>query len=657
MPWLFLLVLVPVAGVGAMLLLRRQAEFAMEGGPDPDAWEGTRRRSPGLGLVIEPEPEAPRAPIVRTVHQPRPPKSAARLSLTPMKAAVVDDEEEAEVEETWESLPETRQGLEALRNKAPAPVIEAPVEAPEPVRADPQMRVAALVEALHAGEEAPAAAPAPLAAPAPVPAVTGTVTEKVAVVLRRQVPVRDEPPRSWIGGLPMMPESVAWPLGPTTDHPEYGRTPLHFAAQIACEDLPADLWGGLGPRTGWLLLFLNGQDWDTFDNPEAVQVLHIDALGPERAPPPGIRPVYDEMCVGPDYDFVRNQEEIPAKWRRWPVDVVAITNQLVEGAGRPTIIPDDFALELYDGAPVGEQLYHPQVRMPFSWRGALYIVDSVARVLATPHAPQYDPLREQVFEPGWIGAAIERVDAEIGRWEQNPAMHAAAGGSESAIARERRATIMQRIDDLHATRALLAESGDGETLIATIDQSFQNYVAWCEAAKIRVDAFREEITKGDLDQPMDLPDWEALRYELEIERQPYWTLVSGGADRLLPVRIDKSLLDFAARGLDAAQLQVAADYYVSPQLRPMVPDEIVAELEPHWRALYSNRPHQMGGMHDGIQSEPSEVPANQLLLFQIATDTAMHWMWGDAGAYYVFIDAERLAAGDFTRIEAWFENH
>src|SRR5262249_53582743 len=62
------------------------------------------------------------------------------------------------------------------------------------------------------------------------PTSTSTpVVESVSVVLRRQVPVRfDEPPRSWIGGLPMMPDSTEWPLGPTMDYPERGRTPLHF---------------------------------------------------------------------------------------------------------------------------------------------------------------------------------------------------------------------------------------------------------------------------------------------------------------------------------------------------------------------------------------------------------------------------------------------
>jgi uncharacterized protein YwqG len=88
-----------------------------------------------------------------------------------------------------------------------------------------------------------------------------------------------------------------------------------------------------------------------------------------------------------------------------------------------------------------------------------------------------------------------------------------------------------------------------------------------------------------------------------------------------------------------------------------VPDELVAFMEPHWRALYANRPHRMGGLHDGIQSEAHEGPARQVLLFQIASDDAMHWCWGDVGAYYIFIDTDRLAAGDFSKIEPTFENY
>jgi uncharacterized protein YwqG len=65
----------------------------------------------------------------------------------------------------------------------------------------------------------------------------------------------------------------------------------------------------------------------------------------------------------------------------------------------------------------------------------------------------------------------------------------------------------------------------------------------------------------------------------------------------------------------------------------------------------------MGGLHDAIQSEAREGPTRQVLLFQIATDDPMHWVWGDVGAYYIFIDTDRLAAGDFSKLDSLFENH
>jgi len=33
------------------------------------------------------------------------------------------------------------------------------------------------------------------------------------------------------------------------------------------------------------------------------------------------------------------------------------------------------------------------------------------------------------------------------------------------------------------------------------------------------------------------------------------------------------------------------------------------------------------------------------------------WVWGDAGAYYIFIDTDRWAESDFTKLDASFENH
>ena len=500
------------------------------------------------------------------------------------------------------------------------------------------------------------------AAPVPAKSTPLPVVEFVSVVLRRQVPVRwEEPARSWIGGLPRMPESVEWPLGPTTDYPARGPTPLHFVAQIACADLPPDLWGGLGPREGWLLLFLNGQDWDVMENSAAVRVLHIAELGPERAPPPGIHPVHDEVYTGPDYGFVRTQEDIPTVWRRWPVDLVTIPNRVIEGAQTPAIIPQNFASILYDGAPVQDEgRVEPPWKAPFTWRGALYVVDSIARVLAKEHTLRLDNVRAKLSAPGWIADAINRTDAQLARWLASPALQPTAENASSEVKARletARPIILDKIEKLRAARQLLADSADAATLLARMEQTHRDYAAWRDSAKQRVAALRERIVAHDLDTPIAAEDWDALRAVLEDDRQPYWWPLDNTGDGLLPERIDQSLLDYARDGLHAAQVQLAADYYVSRELRDLVPDELVAFMAPRWRALYSNRPHRMGGLHDGIQSEAREGPTRKVLLFQIATDDAMHWVWGDAGAYYIFIDTDRLAAGDFSKLDATFENH
>jgi uncharacterized protein YwqG len=45
------------------------------------------------------------------------------------------------------------------------------------------------------------------------------------------------------------------------------------------------------------------------------------------------------------------------------------------------------------------------------------------------------------------------------------------------------------------------------------------------------------------------------------------------------------------------------------------------------------------------------------LLFQIATDDAMNWCWGDAGAYYAFIEPDDLERLAFSKAQLILECH
>jgi hypothetical protein len=281
------------------------------------------------------------------------------------------------------------------------------------------------------------------------------------------------------------------------------------------------------------------------------------------------------------------------------------------------------------------------------------VVDSIARWLAHKHELRLDDVREKLSAPGWIADAINRTDAEIAKSLAGPALQPVAEDASSetkAWVEKFRPEVLKRIEKLKAARQLLAESADVPALLARIEQTHRDYAAWRDGAKQRIAALRERIMAHDLDTPIAAADWGALRTVLDGDRQPYWMPLYKGDGVVLPELIDQSLLDCARDGLRAAQVWLAADYYVSRDLRHLVPDELVAFMEPRWRALHSNRPHRMGGYHDGVQSEAVIGPAKDLLLFQITCDDAMQWSCGDCGAYYFWIRPKHLEARDFSGV-------
>lgn len=72
----------------------------------------------------------------------------------------------------------------------------------------------------------------------------------------------------WIGGNPSLPDPFEWP--------ERDGRPYQFLCQINCASLPQFLWRGLGPRQGWLAVFVS------HTGPLDVELMHATELGPER---------------------------------------------------------------------------------------------------------------------------------------------------------------------------------------------------------------------------------------------------------------------------------------------------------------------------------------------------------------------------------------
>lgn len=103
--------------------------------------------------------------------------------------------------------------------------------------------------------------------------------------------------------------------------------------------------------------------------------------------------------------------------------------------------------------------------------------------------------------------------------------------------------------------------------------------------------------------------------------------------------------------------ELVADTYVDPARRQLIPAHLLADFEAGWRCLVENRPHRMGGYHDGLQSDAVIGPTEHLLLFQLASDEGMHWCWGDVGAHYIYISPADLRRGAFDKASIVLECH
>jgi len=111
------------------------------------------------------------------------------------------------------------------------------------------------------------------------------------------------PDDSWFGGAPRLPDEAGWP--------EIDGKPGYFVAQINLASLPKELWGGLGPRSGWLSIFMSQGE-----NAKPV-VLYNKMLGEHREGP-------DQGEA--EWFLPRMTDDRPySTLPEWPVDIAPYT--------------------------------------------------------------------------------------------------------------------------------------------------------------------------------------------------------------------------------------------------------------------------------------------------------------------------------------------
>ena len=519
------------------------------------------------------------------------------------------------------------------------------------------------------------------------PSAPDAVSETISVVLRRQIPPGlDQPSRSWLGGLPCMPEEIEWPRSVSSEHPDKGERPLHFLAQICCADLPRELWGGLGPREGWLLLFIDPNQGCPEGN-DAFRIMHISQLGPERAPPFDLGPVYDGVYTGPDYRYLLPGEQVPNIWRRWPVDIVTVPNEARQVEGRVLVAPDNFASHLYPGQQVAPERKRPSPIRPLTYGQALYALHDLRAGLERSLPPirlspvfcselRKEGVFREIFEHGERQARKIRADRQILLEQAKP-------GAEPDQLTEQLKRSSRRLDHFERLTVWLQEMGDADTIIRYLEESPSLEAAWQDGLRKNVDAVIEALHQHAPETPLSQQDWDELvatfegrdfvRWQSdrirEVVDQPTIVDTHEGRDFLrkqngrMRETDDQPTIGFREHRRSSrlvppvAMHELVADMYVDPARHALIPDDALPAYEANWRQLDSNRPHRMGGYHDGVQSDAAPGPAKDLLLFQIASDDAMHWRWGDSGAYYFRIRPKHLAAGDFSGVQMWLESY
>ena len=480
----------------------------------------------------------------------------------------------------------------------------------------------------------------------------------------------------------MMPDAAVWPR-------DADGAPLHFIAQIACEDLPADLWNGQGPRKGWLLVFAETLKLEDFAERGMVQVLHTKQLGPECAPPEDTPTVRHTMSDYIDYAAPNVRPGVPKLWRKWPVDLVEQRYDLDEDSEGPPHIP---AEELY-GAPVSDgwmrvDFEELDLTRPLTWRGALYVIERLVRDL--------DPVE---YKRNWVGnrfgmlAAPDLDTIGFGEEEQRraltqthygnlesewgPRVRAAREALEAQLTSDREDTWLKRAfmaleaktigfeEKLEDARRTLDEArGTGQT--AEEMSRLRGRVRYYILLIRETEGHCNHLSALDETYP-GLQGLAALSTEIEQMGQAHLAW----ADQMRS-ELEQWLVNFRGKDLDALlpedvwnKIQHAIETPVSPHWRKTGNPSIAIKTEtglsiaPHLKMairedvldLYTRDanalqmlseeqrdlleckmryveewlPHRMGGQANPVQDD---LDPNETLLFQIATDSALGWMLG-----------------------------
>lgn len=430
--------------------------------------------------------------------------------------------------------------------------------------------------------------------------------EPVSVRLVPQAPIRGGDADGWLGGAAQLPPGANWP--------KIDDAPLQLLAQVHCAALPAGLWGGLGPRQGWLAIFIEPFTW-------AVRVLHFAEAGPLTlgpALPPNSNIVGYDMRVKPGKTSLI--QAIP----RWPVDIVAVVDGKADPRreGRSQIQHERYNQRHDIGEPA---------LAPFDWPSAQTMMEmaiaGVTRSIPQKPAPHLEPAalaqsEAKIAESVANGASADSLLEQKIQLDELRAM---------AAAREYAATngpvILRRLEDLKARIDVMAAQTPFSAASIAPALAELRGMNWQwksvpphgrEGRKLSVQERFDEGVKL-LTLPLTTHDPEATLW----------------------------VYDFEVYRLDRAKHAYATD-------RDLLPEALRADCEDIWR---DRAAHEMGGMGHTPWGYVHEFDSGkEVTLLELPSSGLMNWQFGDMNSLVLTMTKADLAAGAFGRVKMRVSN-
>ncbi|ALH82112.1 DUF1963 domain-containing protein [Sphingopyxis macrogoltabida] len=533
------------------------------------AWFVWRKRQ---GETVPAAPKMPRSPSM-----PR-----------EFKLPALSRKERAVAEEPVEISPSR---LARVSGKAPLAGLSEPAPEPEPSAPPPDPEARAMAEAMLASMVAQVEHEADL--------VDRRGNDAVAIRLVPQIPPRDaDGATSWLGGTPRLDARTPWP--------EIRETPADFLAQIDCAALPAELWDGLGPRSGALAFFIHPRDGD-------MLVVHVAEPGDPVGPP---RPQGDDDVFFAPHGGLRFGDLMPFTRRafpQWPVDLVAV---------RPGD-PDPRDAEGGDDGP-GHRLYRAGYDIadpawhPFDWAS----MTAMAEIL---------DMRISRFwrDPGGAPSPIEVQLANIERRLGEPDT-AEGDPLDRTLLENQLATLTELAEAAHAAAEMNREAlANAQEIIAIVRESagrdeFSPAAAAAVMGALQTIRWAKVNRKPD---PAGRPGAEAIETLI-------LPLTEHHPDAPLWAH------DYHSIWFDHAKHAYAAG---SDALSP----EALAVLEPYCRELAAR---EMGGIGHVPFAYVHDYDADaDATMLELPSSGLMSWMFGDVDHLVLTMRKADLAAGRLDR--------